>query len=313
MTPADDTPRASVADGRRTVRRVAVAVGVAAVFGFLTWADGSGLGGVPAARWLLPVALAVAVGGADEIRRLAAGSHAPLPAAIVLPGCLMVPLAAAWGAGVLPVIALPGDPPDVAAVAWGTAAALGALAVAAIRELILFRAPGGGAAARLATMALVVVWLGLPLACLVGVRVHRGAAVAAPGIMPLASLVAVVKVGDAVAYVVGSIVGRRRMAPALSPGKTWEGTAASLLGSLLTALAFFGPWTPSAPWGGWLLYGMAVGGAGIVGDLVESLLKREAGQKDSGRSLGPLGGVLDLVDSLLLAAPVAWALWAASR
>ena len=67
------------------------------------------------------------------------------------------------------------------------------------------------------------------------------------------------------------------------------------------------------PWGGWPVYGLAVGLAGMVGDLAESLLKREAGAKDSGRSLGGLGGVLDLVDSLLFAAPVAWLLWAAGR
>jgi phosphatidate cytidylyltransferase len=67
------------------------------------------------------------------------------------------------------------------------------------------------------------------------------------------------------------------------------------------------------PWGGWLAYGLIVGVAGMIGDLAESLLKREAGAKDSGGSLGGLGGVLDLVDSMLLAAPVAWLLWAAGR
>jgi phosphatidate cytidylyltransferase len=68
--------------------------------------------------------------------------------------------------------------------------------------------------------------------------------------------------------------------------------------------------TPGTPAGGWMLYGLTVGGAGILGDLAESLLKREAGIKDSGILLGGLGGVLDLVDSMLFAAPVAWVLWA---
>jgi phosphatidate cytidylyltransferase len=58
------------------------------------------------------------------------------------------------------------------------------------------------------------------------------------------------------------------------------------------------------------VFGLLVGGAGMLGDLAESLIKREAEAKDSGHSLGGLGGVLDLVDSLLFAAPVAWALWA---
>jgi phosphatidate cytidylyltransferase len=64
------------------------------------------------------------------------------------------------------------------------------------------------------------------------------------------------------------------------------------------------------PWGGWPVYGLVVGTAGMVGDLAESFVKRELGTKDSGRLLGGLGGVLDLVDALLVAAPVAWLLWA---
>jgi phosphatidate cytidylyltransferase len=102
------------------------------------------------------------------------------------------------------------------------------------------------------------------------------------------------------------------MAPLLSPGKTWEGAVASIAGSCLAAWLVLdrlaGP-RADGPWGGWLVYGVAVGAAAILGDLAESLLKRECGAKDSGRALGAMGGLLDLVDSLLFAAPVAWGLW----
>jgi phosphatidate cytidylyltransferase len=111
-------------------------------------------------------------------------------------------------------------------------------------------------------------------------------------------------------------MGRTRMAPVLSPGKTWEGAAASIAGSLAAAwlvLERLPIEPPTGPWGGWPVFGLAVGLAGMLGDLAESLLKREADVKDSGGSLGGMGGVLDLVDSLLFAAPVAWILWSASR
>ena len=132
--------------------------------------------------------------------------------------------------------------------------------------------------------------------------------------VPLVSLVAVAKAGDIAAYLGGSLLGRHRMAPTLSPGKTWEGAVASLAGSVAAAwilLELAATHLPVGPWGGWLVFGLLVGLAAMAGDLAESLLKRECGVKDSGRSLGGLGGFLDLVDSLLFAAPVAWLLWVA--
>jgi len=120
------------------------------------------------------------------------------------------------------------------------------------------------------------------------------------------------------AYLVGSTIGRQRMAPALSPGKTWEGAAGALIGALVASWIVLIPLRgllmpadggAAGPWGGWVVHGLLVGGAGMLGDLAESLLKREAGVKDSGATLGALGGGLDLVDSLLFAAPTAWLLW----
>jgi phosphatidate cytidylyltransferase len=131
-------------------------------------------------------------------------------------------------------------------------------------------------------------------------------------------MIAAVKFGDVLAYLVGSTIGRRRMAPALSPGKTWEGAAGALIGALVASWIVLIPLrallTPAdgglaGPCGGWVVHGLLVGSAGMLGDLAESLLKREAGVKDSGATLGALGGGLDLVDSLLFAAPTAWLLW----
>ena len=113
--------------------------------------------------------------------------------------------------------------------------------------------------------------------------------------------------GDTLAYFVGRFVGRLQMAPALSPKKTWEGATANLIGSLIVA------WAASR----WmeidltslLIIAAAANAAGQMGDLIESSYKRGAGVKDSGTIVPGHGGVLDRIDSLILAAPVVWALY----
>jgi phosphatidate cytidylyltransferase len=114
-------------------------------------------------------------------------------------------------------------------------------------------------------------------------------------------------VGDTFAYFVGRAVGKHPLAPHLSPKKTWEGTLASFLGSLLVAV-IFGRWL-SAPLPH--LFAMAAAGnvAGQAGDLLESAYKRSAGVKDSGGLLPGHGGVLDRIDALILAIPVVWYYW----
>jgi phosphatidate cytidylyltransferase len=303
------TPRPA----RKIAERVAFAVALAAAFAFLLWADATGLSGAPAATWLLPVALAVAAGGADEMRRLADRTMAPVPRPLAVGGCSAVVVAAACGAGVVRALPTAGIAPALAAIGWAGGAAALAFVVALVVEIIRFPSADGGGTRRLAATGLILAWVALPVACLVALRVDDGGIPGgARSVVPLASLVAVVKGGDVAAYAVGSSLGRRRMAPALSPGKTWEGAWASVAASVAIAWMLLAAPSAPHPWGGWPVYGLAVGTAGILGDLGESLLKREAGTKDSGRSLGPLGGVLDLVDSLLVAAPVAWVLWRAA-
>jgi phosphatidate cytidylyltransferase len=119
-------------------------------------------------------------------------------------------------------------------------------------------------------------------------------------------LCAVVWLSDAAAMYVGKALGRHRMAPAISPGKTWEGAAASLVSGMIVAL--LGARLLSLPLS--LLQSVAFGGiiscVAQVSDLSESLLKRYVGVKDSGALIPGHGGLLDRIDSLFLAAPLAF-------
>jgi phosphatidate cytidylyltransferase len=155
-------------------------------------------------------------------------------------------------------------------------------------------------AAGISSSALVLVALPLTFA----VRLH-GISLVGPFLL-LFSLV-ITWVGDTAAYFVGRAVGRHAFAPHLSPKKTWEGAAASLVGSILVGVA-------SAHWvniGILHLIGMAAAGnvAGQMGDLLESAYKRSAGVKDSGALLPGHGGILDRIDALVLAIPVVWYYW----
>jgi phosphatidate cytidylyltransferase len=127
----------------------------------------------------------------------------------------------------------------------------------------------------------------------------------------------VVWVGDIVALYVGRAFGRRKLAPAISPNKTWEGSAGSILGSILiTLVLIFVAQLLARHNFDWLAYpgsvfrwlGLAVllNIAAQVGDLIESAIKRGAGVKDSGSLLPGHGGILDRIDALLLAAPILW-------
>jgi|CXWL01.1.fsa_nt_gi phosphatidate cytidylyltransferase len=122
-------------------------------------------------------------------------------------------------------------------------------------------------------------------------------------------LYAIVWLGDTAAYYVGSAWGRHKLAPVVSPKKSWEGAAASLAISLL-ATAVWSVWRLGAIDGPLLAVAGVTSVFAQVGDLVESLLKRGAGVKDSGHSIPGHGGALDRMDAMLFAAPVfLLALW----
>lgn len=120
-------------------------------------------------------------------------------------------------------------------------------------------------------------------------------------------IVVMVWVNDSGAYIGGSLFGKHKMWVRHSPGKTWEGTAFGVLVTLLLAV-FVGPWLqPAVAWYHWLALGLICSVVDTLGDLVESMLKRSVGVKDSGNIMPGHGGFLDRFDSLLIIMPFAFA------
>jgi len=117
-----------------------------------------------------------------------------------------------------------------------------------------------------------------------------------------------VKMTDIGAFFTGRAIGRHKLIPWLSPGKTWEGLAGglALAGVVGAALA---PWMVDLEWYKGALFGVLIGGIGQLGDLLESMMKRDADVKDSSNLIPGFGGILDVIDSPLLAAPFAYLLF----
>lgn len=123
----------------------------------------------------------------------------------------------------------------------------------------------------------------------------------------LVMCIVMVWVNDSFAYMGGSLVGKHKMWPRHSPGKTWEGTAIGVAAAVAAGL-FVGPlFETLLVWYDWLILGLVCSIIGTLGDLVESMLKRSVGLKDSGNIMPGHGGFLDRFDSLLFILPVATA------
>jgi phosphatidate cytidylyltransferase len=160
---------------------------------------------------------------------------------------------------------------------------------------------------------LVVAYIGLLLAATAQLRFSYGGKV---GYLALGSLVIAAKCGDIGAYTLGRLFGKRKMVPLLSPGKTWMGAVGAVFGAAAGSWAWmhFAPgWFHDGsrgPWPIWsILFGAIIGVVGLIGDLCESLIKRDVGRKDSAALMPGFGGLLDLLDSVIYAGPVAYILW----
>ncbi len=275
---------------------------VAALVG-LCWLDAHAA--TPGA-WLLPLVLVVGVAGAQELSQMMS-ARLPRPSGVVAYGGNAAILVANW---------LPHLWPERNFDPWtGPIAALAAaLMLALALEALRFAAPGDHTE-RLAATSFSLLYIGVLLSF--AAQLRFAGPNGAWGMAALASLLIVVKMSDIGAYTVGRLIGRHKLAPLLSPGKTIEGSVGGLafsslgawfsLGVLMPHLA--GTTAPQVAVWQWLGFGITVGIAGMLGDLAESLLKRDLGRKDSSDWMPGFGGVLDLLDSILVAAPVAYLWW----
>lgn len=266
---------------------------------------------------LFPLLVTLVVLASHEVLQLAAaGGMRPVPWVVycgnllVVTFCWLAPLCLTFDAK------LPDDSHYLAllssAVATnGTLIALTAGVILAFTaEMYRFKRPGG-VTANVAAAVLAIVYVGLLFSFMVRLLLGWG-------LVGLLSLLIVVKMGDTGAYAVGRLIGRNKMAPELSPGKTIEGAFGAVVFACVGSWVTFHWLLPATapgdarfgPWWGWILFGLVVGITGMVGDLAESLIKRDVELKDSSNWVPGFGGVLDILDSPLMAAPVAYACWA---
>jgi phosphatidate cytidylyltransferase len=176
-----------------------------------------------------------------------------------------------------------------------------ALIVAGVFLEQMIRRRLDAAVARVGATVLAVAYLGAGAAIVLAIRVDKG-------VPALILFLAAVKCADIGAYFTGSAVGRHKLIPWLSPGKSWEGLFGGLAAAAGASVLVVWLMGMRMPLGWAAAFGVIVGAVGQFADLCESLLKRSAKIKDSGALVPEFGGVLDVLDSPLLAAPVAYVL-----
>ena len=253
--------------------RVASAVVLVALVGGVLWF----------APWWATLALAalVAAAGAAEVAGLSRAVGAPVPTVLVSVGAVVI-------CALVPIGMVNGD---------AMFAVVSALVLGACLVTLAGGPPSPQAITRAAVTVMAPLYVGLPLGAMVWIHLMIGP-------RALLFVIFIIAISDSAQYLVGRAIGRRKLAPLVSPAKTFEGAQGGLVAALLIGI-WLGPrWGQAAS----PVQGAALGAvlclSGIMGDLFESLLKRGAGVKDSGTLIPGHGGVLDRIDAYLFAVPV---------
>jgi phosphatidate cytidylyltransferase len=301
-------------------RLISAAV-ILAVLLTLVWLDfRQAVFGVPGV-WLFPVLLAVSLLAAEEVLSLVGGKDLRPVAWVIYLGTALINLAAA-----LPMFCqlfgwkVAADNP-LGRFGWAMVMLALASTGVLVAEMQRYEKPGRSIVTS-AVGIFTLVYVGL-LACFMALlRLHEPAAGAASGdwgLLALFSTLVIVKSADAGAFFTGKTIGKHKLTPVLSPGKTWEGAIGGIATACLVSWACFrfaGPTMVGTsfvepPLWASLAYGLVLALAGMIGDLAESMLKRDMNRKDSSTWLPGLGGVLDILDAVLVAGPVSYVCWVA--
>jgi phosphatidate cytidylyltransferase len=275
--------------------------------------------------WLLPLLLFFALGTAFDLATMLQASGRAIQRRWVLGTTALVSLSPC-----VPMLwplfggKYPAECP-IGTLGWVVVAVVSAVFLLLFREILMYRGARNGAVERTLVGAFASVYVGVPMALLVVIRLLKTdsgrvdfSTSANWGLAALLLTIAVTKSADVGAYFTGKLLGRRKLIPQLSPGKTWEGAVGGIAAAVLVSYSSFVWLIPSlatvvspGPWWGPIVFGTVCAVAGMIGDLAESLIKRESGVKDSGTWLPGLGGVWDVTDSLIGAVIPAWMMLAA--
>jgi phosphatidate cytidylyltransferase len=228
--------------------------------------------------WLLLLALVVVLLASLEYAALCRGLGAAVATPVVVSISILVCLAAAWPDAAVPPVLM-------------------AAAIVAAAGAVASGRPDRATLAGVAATAFAPLYLALPLGSLINLRWIEGREAA---VLPLLVVVA----SDTSQYYAGRWLGRRPLAPSISPKKTVEGAIGGLVGAAVVFTALGIRWLPGMPVWALVALGVTLALLGIAGDLFESSIKRAASMKDSSALIPGHGGMLDRIDALLVVAPV---------
>lgn len=268
--------------------------------------------------WAIASSVALVMAAREMVGLMTASVGRP-SASTVIAGTLVVGLANWWPHVIAIANGMPMGEPNalsydpmapVNALAWPLWAFVAVLMATFLSQSLQFAKPGN-AMTTIASTILAIAYVGLLGSFMIQ---HRWLDGSHHGVIPLMILVATAKGADTGAYTVGRLFGKHKLWPVLSPSKTVEGALGGLIFAVIAAALVVGfarmaLHTAVLSWKETIGYGIVVGTAAQLGDLMESMIKRDGEVKDADTIIPGFGGLLDILDSLLFAGPVGYGYW----